>query len=155
MKQAIAALTALQSHMMDLAYEGTTYSAWRRGIPGGRNEYKSITITPNATAEEFMDFYLDDPSRPKWDNMISGALGWGGPAMLSCGSQRLVGCTLYVLMVLRRPAVLPPACWGAAEQTVAPFSHCPWQLAVCGRFHSWWFAPRPPALLLNLAGWKR
>lgn len=60
------------SHMMDLSYEDTSYSAWRRSIQGGKTEYKSITITPNATAEEFMDFYLDDPTRPKWDSMISG-----------------------------------------------------------------------------------
>ena len=62
----------MQSHMMDMSYDGTTYAAWRRGTPNGKNEYKSITITPNATAEEFMDFYLDDPTRPKWDGMISG-----------------------------------------------------------------------------------
>lgn len=65
-------------HMTDLSYEGTSYSAWRRPTPTGRTEYKSITITPNATAEEFMDFYLDDPTRPKWDDMIKGA-GGGGP----------------------------------------------------------------------------
>lgn len=32
-------------HMMDVTYEGTGYSAWRRGVAGGKTEYKSITIT--------------------------------------------------------------------------------------------------------------
>lgn len=32
----------------------------------GKTEYKSVTVADNATAEEFMDFYLDDPSRHIW-----------------------------------------------------------------------------------------
>ena len=32
----------------------------------GKTEYKSVTVADNATAEEFMDFYLDDSSRPTW-----------------------------------------------------------------------------------------
>ena len=32
----------------------------------GKTEYKSVTVADNATAEEFMDFYLDDPSRHTW-----------------------------------------------------------------------------------------
>lgn len=52
-------------------WDGGKYTAWRRMLPTGRTEYKSITISENASAEEFMDFYLDDDTRPKWDNMIT------------------------------------------------------------------------------------
>lgn len=46
------------------------YRAWRRLLPSGKTEYKSITVGPDATAEEFMDLYLDDDVRPSWDTMI-------------------------------------------------------------------------------------
>ena len=32
----------------------------------GKTEYKSVTVAEDSTAEEFMDFYLDDDTRPKW-----------------------------------------------------------------------------------------
>jgi hypothetical protein len=35
-------------------------------VQDGKTEYKSITVAKDATAEEFMDFYLDDPTRMKW-----------------------------------------------------------------------------------------
>lgn len=35
-------------------------------VQNGKTEYKSVTVADNATAEEFMDFYLDDASRPTW-----------------------------------------------------------------------------------------
>ena len=35
-------------------------------MQGNNTEYKSVTVANDATAEEFMDFYLDDPTRPKW-----------------------------------------------------------------------------------------
>ena len=35
-------------------------------MQSGKTEYKSVTVAENATAEEFMDFYLDDPSRHTW-----------------------------------------------------------------------------------------
>ena len=35
-------------------------------VQNGKTEYKSVTVADNATAEEFMDFYLDDSSRPTW-----------------------------------------------------------------------------------------
>ena len=114
-----------------------TYTAWRRTLPSGKSEYKSITISgalcaaavvgcswrsgsmgcrmqcslppqpaklcsaartalqplqaylhiakmqfaEDSTAEEFMDFYLDDETRCKWDSMLSGEpAGWGGSA---------------------------------------------------------------------------
>ena len=71
-----------------------TYTAWRRVLPvspcpsrpgvslielyypssdlvqNGKTEYKSLTVCADATAEEFMDIYLDDDGRPSWDTMI-------------------------------------------------------------------------------------
>lgn len=35
-------------------------------VQDGKTEYKSVTVSDNATAREFMDFYLDDPSRHTW-----------------------------------------------------------------------------------------
>ena len=32
----------------------------------GKTEYKSVTVAEDSTAEEFMDFYLDDHTRTKW-----------------------------------------------------------------------------------------
>lgn len=36
----------------------------------GKTEYKSSTICPDATSEEFIDLYFDDDFRPNWDTMI-------------------------------------------------------------------------------------
>ena len=36
------------------------------GLQDGKTEYKSVTVADDATAQEFMDFYLDDPSRHTW-----------------------------------------------------------------------------------------
>lgn len=47
------------------------YQAWRRTLKNGKTEYKSVTISPDASAEEFMDMYFDDEFRPKWDTMIT------------------------------------------------------------------------------------
>lgn len=33
---------------------------------GGKTEYKSVTVAEDSTGVEFMDFYLDDHTRPKW-----------------------------------------------------------------------------------------
>ena len=35
-------------------------------MQSGKTEYKSVTVADDATAEEFMDFYLDDSSRHTW-----------------------------------------------------------------------------------------
>ncbi|DBA94873.1 TPA: hypothetical protein ACH3X1_002407 [Trebouxia sp. C0004] len=53
-------------HMTDLRLSSLTYTAWRRRLPDGKTEYKSTTVADDATAEEFMDFYLDDSSRHTW-----------------------------------------------------------------------------------------
>lgn len=42
------------------------YTSWRRTLPDGKTEYKSITTVPNATAREFSDMYLDDDFRRNW-----------------------------------------------------------------------------------------
>ncbi|KAK9816837.1 hypothetical protein WJX72_005705 [[Myrmecia] bisecta] len=57
--------------MCDKEFDNFTYTAWRRSVPGNATEYKSVTVADDATAEEFMDFYLDDPTRHKWDSMIT------------------------------------------------------------------------------------
>ena len=57
--------------MLHKEWDSCSYTAYRRSLPNGRTEYKSITLSENATAQEFMDFYLDDDVRPKWDGMIS------------------------------------------------------------------------------------
>ena len=36
------------------------------GWQGGKTEYKSVTVAEDSTGVEFMDFYLDDHTRPKW-----------------------------------------------------------------------------------------
>ena len=46
------------------------YTAWRRTLPGGKTEYKSVTIAPDVTPQEFMDMYLDDSFRRQWDGMV-------------------------------------------------------------------------------------
>ncbi|KAG2450137.1 hypothetical protein HYH02_000240 [Chlamydomonas schloesseri] len=46
------------------------YVAYRRTLKNGKTEYKSVTYSPDATAQEFMDLYFDDDFRPKWDTMI-------------------------------------------------------------------------------------
>lgn len=35
----------------------------------GKTEYKGITVAEDSTAEEFMDFYLDDHTRAQWVSM--------------------------------------------------------------------------------------
>lgn len=57
--------------MLKKEWPGCTYKAFRRSLPNGKTEYKSTTVYEDATAQEFMDFYLDDNMRPKWDAMIS------------------------------------------------------------------------------------
>ena len=47
------------------------YTAWRRTTPSGVAEYKSITVCPDATAEEFMDMYLDDDFRRNWVSRVA------------------------------------------------------------------------------------
>ena len=38
----------------------------------GKAEYKSVTVSLDATAEEFIDFYFDDPTRPTWVRALPG-----------------------------------------------------------------------------------
>lgn len=35
-------------------------------LQNGKTEYKSVTVAEDSTAEEFMDFYLDDDTRTTW-----------------------------------------------------------------------------------------
>ena len=36
------------------------------GLQDGKTDYKSVTVAEDATAQEFMDFYLDDDARARW-----------------------------------------------------------------------------------------
>jgi hypothetical protein len=56
---------------MDKDFSTFNYAAYRRILPSGKAEYKSVTVSLDATAEEFTDFYLDDDIRPTWDGMIT------------------------------------------------------------------------------------
>eukprot|EP00201_Polytomella_parva_P022640 CAMPEP_0175046940 /NCGR_PEP_ID=MMETSP0052_2-20121109/5312_1 /TAXON_ID=51329 ORGANISM="Polytomella parva, Strain SAG 63-3" /NCGR_SAMPLE_ID=MMETSP0052_2 /ASSEMBLY_ACC=CAM_ASM_000194 /LENGTH=148 /DNA_ID=CAMNT_0016310747 /DNA_START=356 /DNA_END=798 /DNA_ORIENTATION=+ len=47
------------------------YTAWRRTNAAGQTEYKSVTVVPDVSVEEFSDLYLDDDFRPQWDPMIA------------------------------------------------------------------------------------
>jgi len=42
------------------------YRCWRRTLPGGKTEYKSVTTAPDVTPQEVMDIYLDDAFRRNW-----------------------------------------------------------------------------------------
>lgn len=46
------------------------YTSWRRSLPDGKTEYKSVTVSPGASAREFSDMYLDDDFRRNWDGMV-------------------------------------------------------------------------------------
>ena len=39
-------------------------------LQNGKTEYKSVTVAEDSTAEEFMDFYLDDDTRATWVSLI-------------------------------------------------------------------------------------
>jgi hypothetical protein len=52
-------------------WDTVSYVAYRRQLPSGKTEYKSVTMARDSSAAEFMDFYLDDDTRPKWDSMIT------------------------------------------------------------------------------------
>ena len=51
-------------------HEGKEEKQRLSGVPGamqnGKTEYKSVTVAEDSTAEEFMDFYLDDDTRTTW-----------------------------------------------------------------------------------------
>ena len=44
-------------------------------LQDGKTDYKSVTVAEDATAQEFMDFYLDDDARARW---VSAHLASGG-----------------------------------------------------------------------------
>ncbi|GBF94927.1 hypothetical protein Rsub_08170 [Raphidocelis subcapitata] len=46
------------------------YTAWRRTLPDGKTQYKSVTVAPDAAPREVMDLYLDDSFRAEWDGMV-------------------------------------------------------------------------------------
>ncbi|GAX76279.1 hypothetical protein CEUSTIGMA_g3724.t1 [Chlamydomonas eustigma] len=46
------------------------YTAFRRTVPKGPTEYKTVTIAADCHPEEFMDFLLDDGLRQQWEGML-------------------------------------------------------------------------------------
>lgn len=57
--------------MHAIPWNATVLNRFRRlAVQSGKAEYKSVTVSLDATAEEFTDFYLDDDIRPTW---VSGA----------------------------------------------------------------------------------
>ena len=40
-------------------------------LQNGKTEYKSVTVAEDSTAEEFMDFYLDDDTRATWVSSLT------------------------------------------------------------------------------------
>lgn len=49
------------------------YTSHRRTLPNGQTEYRNVTIAPDATAAEFMDFSLDDECRCRWEKFMVSA----------------------------------------------------------------------------------
>ena len=47
------------------------YTAWRRTLPDGKTEYKSITVAPDSHPEEANDLFFDDAYRQQWDGMVT------------------------------------------------------------------------------------
>jgi hypothetical protein len=45
-------------------------------------------VCHDATAEEFMDFFLDDPARMKWVSFLNCSVGWMGMGYLLAGTIR-------------------------------------------------------------------
>jgi hypothetical protein len=63
-------------------------------LQDGKTEYKSVTVAEDSTAEEFMDFYLDDDTRPKW--VRTGLPSYSPrPAHLQLTSQAPAACSPY------------------------------------------------------------
>ncbi|GIM06365.1 hypothetical protein Vretimale_10640, partial [Volvox reticuliferus] len=71
------------SHIMDRDVPGSfLYSAWRRTLPNGLTEYRSITILPDCSPLEYVDFSFDDNARCRWEGFMVSA------ELLEAGNQR-------------------------------------------------------------------
>jgi hypothetical protein len=74
--------------MMDKNVPGfVRYTSWRRTLPDGKTEYKSVTISPGATAREFADLYLDDDFRRNWVSACACCVCWVGPCAATSNMQ--------------------------------------------------------------------
>lgn len=63
-------------------------------LQDGKTDYKSLTIAEDSTAEEFMDFYLDDNARAQW---VSPALSRYNPL---CSTDRHASARCCILFLL-------------------------------------------------------
>lgn len=93
------------------------YTAWRRTLPGGKTEYKSVTIAADVTPCEFMDLYLDDSFRRVWVRgrgpRALASLGRHASRTLRTRTCRAAGawglvCPAAQPCSLRRPPLQPP-----------------------------------------------
>jgi hypothetical protein len=71
------------------------YTAWRRTLPCGKTEYKSVTVAPGVTPHEFMDMYLDDAFRRNWVSVVPRLRAWACVRACVCGQGERVcmACT--------------------------------------------------------------
>ncbi|XP_030540187.1 uncharacterized protein LOC115747977 [Rhodamnia argentea] len=56
--------------MMNRSVPTMSYQAWRRDPETGPPQYRSRTVFEDATPEMVRDFFWDDESRLKWDDML-------------------------------------------------------------------------------------
>lgn len=56
--------------MMDRSSPTMSYQAWRRDPETGPTQYRTRTVFEDATPEMVRDFFWDDESRLKWDDMV-------------------------------------------------------------------------------------
>lgn len=60
--------------MMDKDVAGAfTYTAARRALPSGTSEYRTVTVYPDTSPMELMEFLLDDDARRGWEAFLINA----------------------------------------------------------------------------------
>lgn len=102
-------------------------------MQGNNTEYKSVTVANDATAEEFMDFYLDDPTRPKWVRSLLGLTLEMSCVVVYCGPRAghwLVQCVLRWGVFQTALAVVSAAVWCTSACTLQEQVQC---VVACAR----------------------
>lgn len=104
--------------MLSKQWPGLTYTAYRRTLPSGKTEYKSTTVCEDAAAPEFLDFYLDDDTRPAWDSMVvHTALVEAGPPAQRCQVVRWVRAFPFAF-ISKREYVIARRVFRGADGTI-------------------------------------
>ncbi|KAG2493989.1 hypothetical protein HYH03_007916 [Edaphochlamys debaryana] len=71
------------AHVMEREVVGSyRYTSYRRSRPNGIGEYRSVTVVPDVSPLEYLDFSLDDNSRCQWEGFMVSA------EVLEAGEQR-------------------------------------------------------------------